>query len=358
MRKFIVLPLLVLLAACTERTAVGPEGDPGFVAAKGGKGKGGGGGGGGGGGDEPLPPDLAAIVFARGGLVVMNADGSNETLVYDWSGVATPSWSWDGTGIVFHQTTDQGDWIRRIELTVNGGDVQMMGEVSDLFQCVDYFGTPRANCHPAWSPAADEIAVADGMSKPAQIHIISADLGISVDVYTAPATPSPSEWDPNHVSYNAVRWPTWNSAGDKLAFVEDGLADEECTGSSGGVCIRVIERQDDTTWGTPGTTCKLESFSFAESLEWGRTDDLIVFSGLVLGERKGGVYTLDINKNCMVAGPIISGGKNPVWSADDLWIAWVKTRGDKLMLYSDATGNSYNVASNVRDPDWLREQTN
>ena len=46
MRKFIVLPLLVLLAACTERTAVGPDGDPGFVAAKGGKGKGGGGGGG------------------------------------------------------------------------------------------------------------------------------------------------------------------------------------------------------------------------------------------------------------------------------------------------------------------------
>ena len=36
MRKFIVLPLLVLLAACTERTAVGPDGDPGFVAAKGG----------------------------------------------------------------------------------------------------------------------------------------------------------------------------------------------------------------------------------------------------------------------------------------------------------------------------------
>ena len=43
MRKLIVLPLLVLLAACTERTAVGPDGDAGLVAAKGGKGKGGGG---------------------------------------------------------------------------------------------------------------------------------------------------------------------------------------------------------------------------------------------------------------------------------------------------------------------------
>ena len=67
---------------------------------------------------------------------------------------------------------------------------------------------------------------------------------------------------------------------------------------------------------------------------------------------------MDINDNCKVSGPIVSGGKNPVWSPDDQWIAWVKTRGDQLMLYSDATGNSYNVASNVRDPDWLRERIN
>ena len=98
-----------------------------------------------------------------------------------------------------------------------------------------------------------------------------------------------------------------------------------------------------------------------ESLEWGRTEGskLLVFSGAG-PERKGksGVYTLDITLDITTSAVsgVLSGGKNPVWSPDDKWIAWVKTRGDHLMLYSDITGNSYNVASSVRDPDWLRIQ--
>lgn len=71
MRKLIVLPLLVLLAACTEQTAVGPDEDPGFVAAKGGKGKGGGGGGGGG---DYLVQDLGTL----GGSFSLARDISDE----------------------------------------------------------------------------------------------------------------------------------------------------------------------------------------------------------------------------------------------------------------------------------------
>ena len=90
-----------------------------------------------------------------------------------------------------------------------------------------------------------------------------------------------------------------------------------------GATVKVVNR----TTHYVEASCTLSQFPYAESLEWGRTKDLIVFSSLVAGERKGGVYTLDINDNCKVSGPIVSCGNNPVWSADDLWFAWVKTCG-------------------------------
>ena len=186
------------------------------------------------------------------------------------------------------------------------------------------------NCQPAWSPADSEIAIADGFATDPNwpsLWVISATGGEPTLLYTYDGM--------------AVRWPTWDPKGERIAFVQDE-----------GPTVMVVNRITHKV----EVVCTLSQFPYAESLEWGRTKDLIVFSSLVAGERKGGVYTLDINDNCKVSGPIVSGGNNPVWSADDLWIAWVKTRGDKLMLYSDATGNSYNVASKVRDPDWYRIQ--
>ena len=94
MRKLIVLPLLVLLAACADQGPIAPEAaGPAFKKCAEGPPCGKGGGGGGGGGGEALPSDVAAIAFVRNGdLVVMNADGSNPTVVYSGPGrVATPS---------------------------------------------------------------------------------------------------------------------------------------------------------------------------------------------------------------------------------------------------------------------------
>ena len=321
MRKFIGLPVRVVLAGCTERMAVGPEGDEAErLAAKDGKGKGGGGGGGGGGGDEPLPTDPAAIVFVRYGnpyqLVVMDADGSNQTVVHEASYLANPSWSPDGR-IVFRQE----DALRQLD--------KFTGELVADWQvaCTPAFGPRRVNCQPAWSPADSEIAIADGFATDPNwpsLWVISATGGEPTLLYTYDGM--------------AVRWPTWDPSGERSAFVQDE-----------GPTVKVVNR----TTHYVEASCTLSQFPYAESLEWGRTKDLIVFSSLVAGERKGGVYTLDINHNCEVSGPIVSGGNNPVWSPDDQWIAWVKTRGDKLML-SDATGNSYSVASRARDPDWLR----
>ncbi len=363
LRKFIVLPLLVLLAACTDMGPIGPDGDGGeLVAAKGGvkgsnPGKGGGGGGDGGGGGEPLPTDVAAIVFVKqSGLFVMNADGANQTKVYG-TGVATPSWSPDGDKIVFHERTDQGEWIRTIDITMGDDGGVSAGGATYLFQCIPYFGTFRANCHPAWSPDGNTIAVADGMSRPASIRIVHLNGGAVDAVYTAPKGISEST---GNEAYNAVRWPTWSPSGDSIAFAEGGVVED--SGCPGGVCVRVIAF-DGTRWNL-AKTCPLRNtavgtFAFAESLEWARTADAnpntIVFSGLVYGESKGGIYMLDI-EHCAVSLPIVIGGRGPVWSPDDEWIAWVKTGNDQLMLYSNETGNSYKVASGVRDPDWLRIQ--
>lgn len=85
----------------------------------------------------------------------------------------------------------------------------------------------------------------------------------------------------------------------------------------------------------------------------------LVLSGMTTGSSAGGIYTLDLTDlgepgRVNVSGPIVSGGCCPVWSPDNQWIAWVKNRGDKLMLYRYNTGPSYEVASGVLDPDWLR----
>ncbi len=160
--------------------------------------------------------------------------------------------------------------------------------------------------------------------------------------------------------YSKVRWPTWSPAGNQIAFVLEPYAVKVQDCDQWYPCILVIAQQEGS-WGTTHAislaNTNVGTFQYVESLQWGRTDrsKLLVFSGAGPERRgKSGVYILDITTSAVSR--VLSGGKNPVWSPDDQWIAWVKTRGDQLMLYSDLTGNSYKVASGVRDPDWRRIQ--
>jgi hypothetical protein len=355
MRKHIVLPLLVLLAACGDRGPIGPDGDgPQFAKCPGpGCDKGGGGGDGGGGGGEPLPTDVHAIVFARSGLVVMNADGSNGSVVFDASGVMTPSWSGDGNSIVFHQRTDQWDAIFRLNGARDAdGNFSPIGDPTHLAPCAAYFGTPRANCHPAWSPHGTWVAVAEGYTRGASSIVLVDPLGVADPdiIYTGPAGPSGD-------AYSKVRWPAWSPESDRVAFVLEpyGVSVDGC--ASWYPCVIIIERMEGGSWETIDAIQLFETtvgtFQYVESLEWTRTagGESLVFSGAGT-DRNGGVYNLDITSGAVTR--VLTGGRWPVWSSDDGWLAWVKTRNDQLWLSQYPVGEDYKVASNVADPDWRR----
>ena len=365
MCKFIVLPLLVLLAACTDDGAIMPVGPDGPQFAKKCSSPPCDKGGDGGGGGEALPTDVAAIVFVkRGNLVVINADGSNQTVLYDAAYVSTPSWSGDGSSIVFHTYHDGEDSIRTIGIKVIGGVIQPGAVSASLLPCTPYSGSAIGSCQPAWSPIDDWIAVADGNTRDiSRIRLVRANGFDSVVVYEAPGA---FDDELRRWVYSFVQSPTWSRDGQRIAFEQASYGDPSCVDWF--PCIKIIDvpvnfpANADGTWlvtaSIPLNATDVGTFQAIGGLEWARTTDRLLFRGQTTSPTGGGIYTLDLAN--LGAGPsitpIITDGRAPVWSPEDEWIAWVLGRNDQLMLYSNSTKNSYKVASGVRDPDWLRNQ--
>ena len=149
----LLLAALLLCAGCGSGTAPSPSdsADRSALHHRDGHGDGGGGGGGGGGGKpgggDPPPPADPAIVYSaaggnKGGLKVMNADGSNKTKVYS-NYVYYPSWSPDGEKIVFTNPTSSNA-LYAINLDGSG-----------LFEVVGYNSGSGIDIvrYPEWSPA-------------------------------------------------------------------------------------------------------------------------------------------------------------------------------------------------------------
>jgi len=104
----------------------------------------------------PPPPPNPAIAFVQNtALMVMNADGSNQTQVLDAGETSyDPSWSPDGTQLVFHGSSIQGSGVHVVN--VDGTNLRMVVAVTD--------GGPA---NPVWSP----VPAPDGSSKIAYLGL-------------------------------------------------------------------------------------------------------------------------------------------------------------------------------------------
>jgi Tol biopolymer transport system component len=103
--------------------------------------------------EPPAKPEIATVVVAKFGVrkvLVMNADGTNRTIVYDGEGAAIgyrPDWSPDGTKLVFWSNVDgPGIYIYDLE-------AETLTKVCETMTSFDFV------CSPVWSP----VPVPDGV---------------------------------------------------------------------------------------------------------------------------------------------------------------------------------------------------
>jgi WD40 repeat protein len=106
-----------------------------------------------------VPIDPAIVYLTAGNIAVANADGTNQKVVFSDAGIyASPSWSPDGTQIVFASdgTNLSGRGIYR--LSINRATAQGVGTPQKI---APLNSTIHAN--PVWSPV--EIQVSAGLSR-------------------------------------------------------------------------------------------------------------------------------------------------------------------------------------------------
>jgi Tol biopolymer transport system component len=329
---WILVPVIALaLSSCSKsgNELVGPEGPT--ILKKGGGGKP---------PKDPPPPADPAIAYTNGDeLMVMNADGSNQTEVYSSSDMAGhPTWSPDGTSIAFlidvSGTLDRELW--RIDVTF----VDSVPQGSNAYMLSD-----KSYWNPAWSPAGDVIAFPKriydpsvGNDTPREIRTIPAAGGVETTLYTAPE---------GHRVLN----PTWKSDAAQIAFREQDTNTSE-------YFIKVYDFNTSTTTTVFGPV----DYTII-SLDWARTKYVFAFntheidpSGL------SAIYTLDLTEATPTPQFVIGGeSRAPSWSPDDSKLVFGKpdrvrngrVSGWKVTTYEFTSGDTEKLAGGLV-PDWRR----
>ncbi|MCK4457003.1 MAG: PD40 domain-containing protein [Thermoplasmata archaeon] len=282
-----------------------------------------------GGGDEG-PPANPAIAYQgrhRGWnvLMVMNADGSHKTPIHTQAD-GIPSWSPDGKSIAFQSFS--GLWA--INVTVVEGKPQG-SNLTELLHEAGYW------CTPAWSPAGDEIAFAEGPiesppSGPISISIIPATGGTPEVLYSAP-------------SGHKVRYPAWSGDATRIAFVEE----DPSAGSLRTNTIKMLTQDENGYWdvtvvyeGEPGLRIRY--------LDWARTKDVLAYSTTLYMSPGENVYTLDLSQG---SSPIlVTEGRSPSWSPDDAKLVF-DVKGD-VMTIDLTSGETQTLAKRGIYLDWRR----
>jgi Tol biopolymer transport system component len=279
----------------------------------------------------PTPPPNPEIAYSDGGLVVMNADGSNLALLVSGNWVGNPTWAPAAPGAtrfrIAYSNIDLGE-VDLVDLTTSGGAVRA--------------GTPRrlaAGGEPAWSPQGDEIAYTASLPD-GRIGVFTMDtLGGNQAVI------------PQTVLPGGVMRPTWRADGLALAFWQDRDPNGPDPTNKQIRIITRATRQDP--WSEPRTVYRDPDPSAGNALDWARTKDVLAFTA---GYSGAPLLLLTLGQGLVptaTKADTVGHGARPSWSPDDRYLVYY---GNGLTRFELETRTATQLARRTGccRPSWRR----
>ncbi|HUS03351.1 MAG TPA: hypothetical protein VMY77_16540 [Chitinophagaceae bacterium] len=264
------------------------------------------------------PADPAIAYVSNNNLMVMNADGSNQTVIVS-GGAGAPSWSPEAHSIVF--TRAGGLWIVDVSV-VNG-----VSTGSNLHRIP--FTLSGTQGSPSWSPAGDLIAFTNasaGSEYDRNIYTISPAGGTPAIVYTSANGLSP-------------RQPDWSPDGSKIVFSEATDASPYQWN------LLVFDRSTSQLT----EVIPLSSSIAVKASAWSRNGDRIAYSNG--NGSPEAIYTVAPTAN---ATPVkVIDGAFPTWSPGDLKLAFNGNKPAGIYSYTFSTGTRQKLADGTW-ADWRR----
>jgi Tol biopolymer transport system component len=320
---WILVPLFAItLSSCSKggNEIVGPEGPS--ILKKGGGGKP---------PKDPPPPADPAIAYIGGtSLMVMNADGTNQTEIFENDYlIGLPSWSPTGGSIVFenwNSTSGRSElWVIDVSVVDSVPVGSNPRRLTDIDDCG---GTPCVV--PAWSPLGNEIATVSSTNWNAgttgPLFVIPADgSGPPTAIYTPPPSTS-----------SGPRDPAWSSDGNQIAFVE--------TVNGTNTIIKILNRL------TSEVSVVLTESSTIGHLDWARHGDILAYRKRDSTGNK--IFTLNIGGTP----EFITDGLLPSWSPLGTKLVYhfpVRRRHTQIKSI-DLTEGEITTISGGKMPDWRR----
>jgi Tol biopolymer transport system component len=271
---------------------------------------------------QPPPPADPEISAETGDeILIMNADGSNVTTVVTGDLLFYPSWSPDGTQLVYMQH-DTGLWV----VNKDGTDNQLI--------------VPHSACgikanHPRWSPAGDEISCVGYDENPM----------ITYTLWVFPTSGGPGE-SLYQTTESHINRPEWNHDGTKLLFDSNIYASDTST-------LQVIDRATGvrtTVMSVPESEGRFVSGSWAR-----QAVDTIAYHywDHTTGDDPA-IHTLDISTPGQ-SPQFVTYGTYPVFSPDNSRIAFeiADPRGG-IFTYEFSGGDVERIARRMSLSDWRR----
>jgi Tol biopolymer transport system component len=282
----------------------------------------------------PPPPADPAIAYGsrtgKGfkvtyGLGVMNADGTNQTVIAAASDAPHPAWSPDGHGIVYHTTTYG---LSRVDVSIVNGVPRASTPVTLPITHLAFDN--------AWSPDASNPQIAYSESP--------VNLGDPVGVYLAPSTPvSPYVETQIYLGPrdNRMIWIAWNPLATKI-----GLIQRSTTAMVDSLFVIDVA--------TKTATFVREFKRGVFGLSWSRTAPDRLALSVPRPDNSLQPSILDLTINTLSNAP---GGIAAKWSPDDsrlVYISPTSSGTNPIYVVTFSTGTQVKLTADGFEPEWRR----